>query len=69
MGPAGEQLNEVQEVELQWEEEREETLVQFKMSKFAKNHFSGGATLAHSTDMIRTPLLAKQKDIDKMVGF
>lgn len=68
LGPTGEQLNEIPEVEFQWEEEKEETLAQYKMSKFAKQHFCGGATLVHSKEMIRSPLLAKSKDLDKMVG-
>jgi hypothetical protein len=54
-------------MEVTWEETREETMQQLKLSKFAKDNFINGNTLAHTKDSIKGPLLTKSKELDKMV--
>ena len=54
-------------MEVQWEETREETLNNFKMDKFVRAHFANGNTLEFTEESLKGPMLAKSKEIDKMV--
>lgn len=63
-----ENINAVAELELVLEEETEETLARFKVSKYAKNNFQKGQTAEFTKTPLKEPLLLKKHELDRLVS-
>ena len=61
-------FNEVAELEMALEEERDATLTQFNFAKYAKEHFKKGQTPNFTKEHLQNPLIPKKQDVDKLVS-
>ena len=68
MGLLGsEAIQEVTEIQVALEEENLETIIRFKFSKYAKEHFHHGVSDSFSKDRLSEPILKKEEEVDKLV--
>ena len=61
-----EEVNQITEIELALEEERDKTLSAFLFQKFAKN-FRSGASANFTKDRLQSALLPKKHSVDELV--
>ena len=64
-----EELNQVAEMEVTLEEEKEETFARFKYQQFCKQYFQKGHTGTFSKDPLKEPLLIKEHEVDRVVSM
>ena len=61
-----EEINQITEIEIALEEERDYTMQSFLFNKYAKN-FQGGATANFTRELLPCALLPKKYEVDEMV--